>query len=106
MSHDISLNCAHCGSRVFEANVTGNLTPMLRESRGFYLGDERWKGQSGVTMLPAVQGVIDDMTDDPGRFREHNPENGWGDYDGALETLRALRDAIARHPDATYQDWH
>jgi len=105
MSHSISLACTHCGSRVFESNLTANLTPMLREA-GIYLGDERWKEHPGIDMLPTLQRAIDQMLDDPERFKAMNPANGWGDYGGAIKTLTTLRDSIARNPDATYSDWH
>lgn len=105
MSHDIGLRCAHCDSTVHEKNITGNLTPMLREA-GIYLGDEQWIDQPGSVMLSTVQRAIDRMVDCPPAYRALNPENGWGSYEVALETLIGLRDAIARNPDAVYYDHH
>lgn len=105
MSHDISITCDKCGSTTFDNNITGNLTPMLREA-GIYLGDEQWKGKPGIVMLPTLQRAIDRMLQDPDIYTALNPENGWGDYDGALKTLIKLRDAIARNPDAIYRDHH
>jgi len=30
--------------------------------------------------------VLDDMATDPKRWRAMNPSNGWGSYDGCLQT--------------------
>jgi hypothetical protein len=105
MSHDISLNCAHCGSCLLDRNVTSNLTTML-DKAGIRLADERWVDKPGINMLPTLQAAINRMVADPEDFRKYNPPNGWGEYDGAVEALTALRDAICLNPDAVYADWH
>lgn len=38
------------------------------------------------------------MEADPDTYREMNPPNGWGDYEGALAYLRRLSEACATHP--------
>jgi hypothetical protein len=32
---------------------------------------------------------------DPEHYRQWNPENGWGNYEGALDFVRRLRDLCA-----------
>lgn len=42
--------------------------------------------------------VISGLESNPARFRAMNPVNGWGDYDGLLKTLRAMREQSAVNP--------
>lgn len=103
MSHSISVTCTTCHSTTFDTSITSNLSPMFRAA-GLDLTDSQWQGQPGIVLLPTLQRAIDNLESDPDRYREMNPENGWGDYDGGLQTLRHLRDCIARTPDAIYRD--
>lgn len=56
--------------------------------------------------LPGPEGaayldlIIRGLEADPGRYREMNPENGWGDYDSLLKTLCDMRSAVPEWPTA------
>lgn len=40
---------------------------------------------------------------DPDRFRKHNPENGWGSYDGLCQFVAEYLVECEKHPDATVE---
>lgn len=42
---------------------------------------------------------------DPARFKKLNPENGWGDYKGFIEFVRAYLEACSENPDAVVSVW-
>jgi len=84
-------------------NLTYNLSPML-----WGAGMPPWRefiGMRAGDAGPIWQAVADELRDDPGRYRELNPPNGWGDYEGAVEVISALAAACERHPDATVGGW-
>ena len=80
-------------------NYTHNVNPMWwaalpsGESLGGFL-----EGKTVSETLPDLRAAHAVMAEDPGRFRAMNPENGWGDYDTALEALRAVIEAADAHP--------
>ena len=60
-------------------------------------------GLSGMTCSDAIP-VLDEgikyFEDHKEELEKLNPENGWGNYEGALRVLRNLRTGCARHPRA------
>lgn len=89
-----------------EANYTYNVSPMfyeafdLRKLDGTPAGIRGLDGRTGDEAGKALDVAIQRMEADPDRFEKMNPENGWGDCDGALELLRKLRGWCAEYPDA------
>lgn len=103
MSYDVGLcgpkncNCACCRVRRanLEAGCTSNCAAMfnaagvpIRELHDMLAADA----------LPRLNAAISMMVADRPRFEKLNPPNGWGDYDGALEFLRKIRDACETAP--------
>jgi hypothetical protein len=89
MSADVWIEtppCGKCGSRGperVEVNITYNLSPMLAEA-----GFVGWFALVGMPARKAgrhLLRVLEEMADEPLRWRDRNPENGWGDYDGCLQ---------------------
>ena len=59
-----------------------------------------------------AQEIIGDVTDllsalkaDPAKFRAMDPSNGWGDYDGAIEFLEKLKEAVIEAPLSIVGTW-
>jgi hypothetical protein len=85
-------------------NYTVNVARMWTEALGHSLGD--LKDQPAGASLPALRLAVDQMLARPDYYRAMEPSNGWGDYEGALAYLTALRDACLVHPKAVIRIWH
>lgn len=101
MSLDWYLECDHCHSTLYDANITHNVSPMWTAAGcyGPLYDDETWEGRLGKEALAVLRAGVIAMEDSPEKFREMNPPNGWGDYEGALEWLRAAVAACAKYPE-------
>jgi hypothetical protein len=81
-------------------NYTSNVFPMWVEA----LNGVSLREFSGAPCTEAAGPLADGvkrMEADPEKYREMNPPNGWGDYEGALKYLRTLAEACAEHPKCT-----
>jgi len=77
-------------------NYTSNVAGMWARALGrrlYELG-----GMNAADALPLLEAAVCAMRADPDGYRELDPANGWGRYEGALEYLDRLRGACARHP--------
>ena len=50
--------------------------------------------------VPHLETMIANMKAQPEVYKALNPENGWGNYDVALEFIEKLLDACKKHPKA------
>jgi hypothetical protein len=80
-------------------NPTYNLAPMFQRALGCPLRD--LDGMTGAQAAPIVATGLERMRVDKAGHEALNPPNGWGDYDGAVETLEWLHGACLAHPKAT-----
>lgn len=55
---------------------------------------------TGAELLPYLDRAVNHMQSYPEQYTPMNPPNGWGDYEGALVFLSAIRDACKNHPKA------
>lgn len=99
MSYDVSVIATDCCSAHRE-NITSNLRPMFAEADLDLreVGGERAQ-LVGLRCLTAVE----EMRREPDRFKAHDPENGWGDYDGAVGFLVRLARHCMAHPDGVVE---
>ena len=98
--------CSTCGNEhgfkrrqdYFSSNITHNLSKMFDEAG---VDDILWHGDGRVagSVVDRLREAERIMLDDPPRFQKHNPENGWGDYEGALRFLRAVIEACVANPE-------
>jgi hypothetical protein len=109
MSLDVYLEpepCPHCGNadeELFWANITHNLNTMAGEA-GIYKC--LWRpDEIGITkakeLIEPLREGIRLMKSDPERFKKHNPENGWGTYEGFVPWIERYLAACAQNPEAT-----
>lgn len=100
MSLDIHIYCTHCDHDVYDANITHNLTRMA-DAAGLY-GPVWRPEENGITtaadLIPLLSDGIARMVADPAKYREYNPSNGWGSYEGFVRWLRDLLVACREHP--------
>jgi hypothetical protein len=88
---------------VFEWNITHNLMDMAREAG---VCDMLWSPkEAGIAtaeqLIYPLRDAIAAMKADPARFKAHNPENGWGTYDGFLKALGEILAACEESPGAS-----
>ena len=112
MSYDFVLEVDVGGERPlplegFDCNYTYNVSPMFRlafctdgqpeDGEGI----NQLHGLTGQEALPLLTRAIDQMMLNPEAYRVLNPESGWGNYEGALATLRMLARWCRKAPRAT-----
>jgi len=99
--------CPTCGLRGegFDGNITHNLAKMADEA-GIYgivwRPEENGMDTAGQLIEP-LRAAIEAMTNDPKRFKAHNPMNGWGNYTGFLKWLEDYLQACEKYPMATIE---
>lgn len=89
------------------SNISGcthNLVPMWREA-GVYEALYESHGSSAGDHLDTLRAGLKAMQDEPDRFKKHNPANGWGAYEGAIDVLTAWIAHCAQYPKAKLAVW-
>lgn len=107
MSFDISLivpacpECCRPTETIDVADPTYNLGLMWREA---FDGDQGIRGLNGLSaaeVMLRVKVAIERMLAAPEQYRKLQPDNGWGDYEGAVDVLQRLLTKCHRYPTAT-----
>jgi hypothetical protein len=88
---------------VYDRNITHNLGKMA-DAAGIYkhlwrpdeIGIERAK----ELIEPLAEGLAM-LRADPDGFKIHNPENGWGNYEGLVAFVADYLEACRRYPEAS-----
>ena len=83
-------------------NVTHNLNKMAMEA-GIY--QHLWRPEEiGITharqLIDPLRAATRDMLARPDHYRQFNPANGWGEYEGLVAFCRRVADSCEEHPDA------
>lgn len=90
---------------VYTANITHNLNKMA-EDAGIY--KHLWRPEeinikvASELVEPLTDGLIL-LASDPNRFKQFNPDNGWGDYEGLLRFVADYLGACRKYPQATVE---
>lgn len=84
-------------------NITYNLTKMLSEA-GFP-GHRAMVGAPATEAGGVYRRTADRLLSDRAHFEQWNPENGWGDYDLAVQFCQAMARHCASHPKGTIDAW-
>ncbi len=98
MSLDFYIECPHCGHAMFQANITHNLNTMAAKA-GLY--EALWRPTEEQTpgdLLPILKAGLERLRADPDHFRQWNPENGWGDYEGLVGFTDRVAEACSEYP--------
>lgn len=108
MSLDVDLMVTQPTS-VYSANITHNLGKMASEvklSNGMTLYNILWRPdeQEGLKYAKDIAELLDEgwniLLSDPEKFKQYNPENGWGSYDGLVNFVYNYRNACWDTPNA------
>lgn len=90
MSYDLSI-----GDEA-ELNYTYNVGPMWRKVTPN--GIKEIHDLSGVEAVPVLLHMYIGMVHREKELRQMNPENGWGNYDGALDFIHRALQLSMKHP--------
>jgi len=96
---------------VYDNNITHNLSKMASEvklSNGLSLYDVLWRpDEHELELAEDIAELLDEgwniLLSEPDRFKQLNPENGWGNYDGLCKFVYEYRNACWDEPDATIE---
>ena len=96
---------------VYDNNITHNLSKMASEvklSNGLTLYDVLWRpDEHELELAEDIAELLDEgwniLLSEPDRFKQLNPENGWGNYDGLCKFVYEYRNACWDEPDATIE---
>lgn len=87
---------------VFDANITHNLNTMAEEA-GIY--KHLWRPEElditiAAQLIEPLEIGLQRLKDTPEYFKQFNPENGWGTYDGFVSWVEKYLEACKENPDA------
>ena len=96
---------------VYDNNITHNLSKMASEvklSNGLSLYDVLWRpDEHQLELAEDIAKLLDEgwniLVSEPDRFKQLNPENGWGNYDNLCRFVYEYRTACWNEPDATIE---
>jgi hypothetical protein len=80
---------------------TYNLTPMWRKAGVVENSTSELEGQVAGHLAPRLLDALSDAWKRESVYRELDPPNGWGDYDGFIEILTRLARLCHQHPTGT-----
>lgn len=107
MSLDVDLMVVQPTS-VYSNNITHNLGKMATQvelTNGLTLYDILWRpDEHGLKFARDISDHLDrgwnNLLSDPEYYKQWNPENGWGSYDGLCNFVYKYRNACWDNPDA------
>lgn len=100
MSYDVYLQSSpDVDDELYWRNYTSNVSPMWSHALGRPLGD--FDGAPASEAAGPLDSAVQRMEARPEFYAQWNPENKWGDVEGATDFLRGLRDACHEVPTAT-----
>jgi hypothetical protein len=93
---------------VYDNNITNNLSKMASEvklSNGLTLYQVLWRpDEHELVYSKDIAELLDEgwniLQSEPDRFKQHNPSNGWGNYDSLCRFVYEYRNACWNEPDA------
>lgn len=105
----VRVTSEECCEDVYSANITHNLCRMAKEA-GINLTlwyPEEEFGKYSFDGVCRAKDLIDSLTrglkalkEDPERFKEFNPANGWGSYDILVPWVERYLEACKKYPEA------
>ena len=102
MSLDITLY-ATIETEVYQGNITHNLGKMADEAgiyRALWRPEELFPNPSAKDLMPILKEGLKNLKSDPDYYKQFNPENGWGDYNGLVRFVTDYLNELESYPDA------
>lgn len=97
MSYDIYLENPDYDHNI---NYTSNVSEMWLTKEGTHLSDLH--GMKAKEAIRILRTMAQDMVIDRDELIKLNPENGWGDFNGALQTIFECIDLCKVSPESTF----
>jgi hypothetical protein len=93
--------------QVFSYNITHNLNQMA-DHAGIY--KHLWRPEElqieiATQLVAPLEKGLAELRDKPDHYRQYNPENGWGDYEGLVKFVEKYLAACKEYPQATIHTW-
>jgi hypothetical protein len=98
MSYDVYL-AKNEKKEEFIANYTYNVSPMYYDALGFSINDLDGMNAKEARLL--IINALVRMTEEPDKYKAMNPDNGWGNYEGAMNFLSKILLSCIEHPKRT-----
>lgn len=98
-------NCTHNCNRMMATVLEENGHKLEKHWLIGHMGNswfdvlDKMSGTDGAVLLSVI---VSGMEAEPKRFRDMNPANNWGNYDGALEVLREMLTTSRECPNAIW----
>jgi hypothetical protein len=89
-------------NELYWANITHNLAKMAGQAgiyKHLWRPDEIHMERAGKLIEPLQVGLAT-LKSDPERFKQLNPSNGWGNYDGLVRFVEEYLQACEKYPNA------
>jgi len=97
VSLDIWLECPCCSTDIGDFNYTHNVSGMWSKA-GCYDALYNSHGQPTSEIIPVLEKAVTYFAANLDNLRAMNPENGWGDADGAFKFLENFLELCEQHP--------
>jgi len=103
MSWDISIEILGINGEYYEVEEVGNYTynvnSMYHKAIGWEGLNQNLNNRQCADVINDLQKGIKNMENYPGEYIKLNPENNWGNYEGALEYLKKILAACKKTPE-------
>jgi hypothetical protein len=92
---------------VYHDDITHNLNDMAKAA-GIY--KHLWRpDEVGVKLaadlIEPLRIGLEKLKADPEKYKQYNPDNGWGDYEDLVEFVENYLEACERYPQAAVRVW-
>ena len=82
-------------------NYTSNTAAMIKEVCGSYPSE--WSGERCADMYPTLMQGASLLNLHPQRYRQFEPDNGWGTVESTAKFLRQIADNCDKYPTAVIE---
>ena len=90
------------GTTVFMRNITHNLNTMASHAGlyPFLWRPNEYGFDKAHEIIDPVDYGLSRLKNDPDFYKQYNPSNGWGDYEGLVQFAEDVLEACKKYPEA------
>ena len=99
MSYDLRIAVKVDGTDILAVVAEPRLSSPTYNLRDMFVACMDWDYEQGVfypvaEVLPKIERGVHELRYHPEKYRKYNPDNGWGNLDGALRCLESVLECI------------